>query len=223
MARVLLRVKALLPSVLASILLSGYSWGGSSSLGDCDGLAIPARFKLDNVKITAAIIIPAGQFEAPAQPASNTPQISVQVPEICRVEGVAQPTDGSIIGFEVWLPTQTWNGKMFMNGNGGFSSEIRYAPTQGGPGMSSANPGLANGVSRGYVSVATDTGHKGHSGDISFMVGHPEKGEDFAWRAVHETAIAAKAITKSFYGNNPKYSYFTGCSTGLHPVSLTRT
>jgi hypothetical protein len=27
---------------------------------------------------------------------------------------------------------------------------------------------------------------------------------------------AAKAITKAFYGRNPRYSYLTGCSTGGH-------
>ena len=47
-----------------------------------------------------------------------------------------------------------------------------------------------------------------------FNLGHPEKITDFAWRAMHETVVKAKAITVSFYGNGPKYSYYNGCSTG---------
>ncbi len=46
------------------------------------------------------------------------------------------------------------------------------------------------------------------------MVGHPEKLTDFAYRAVHQMTIAAKAITKAYYGNAPRRAYFNGCSTG---------
>ena len=37
---------------------------------------------------------------------------------------------------------------------------------------------------------------------------------DFGWRAVHETAVASKKIIASFYGNDPKFSYWNGCSAG---------
>ena len=37
---------------------------------------------------------------------------------------------------------------------------------------------------------------------------------DFAHRAIHETAVAAKTTVNGFYGNAPRLSYFTGCSTG---------
>src|SRR5208282_3052540 len=36
----------------------------------------------------------------------------------------------------------------------------------------------------------------------------------FAYRAMHETVVKAKLITKEFYGKGPKYSYYNGCSTG---------
>jgi feruloyl esterase len=47
-----------------------------------------------------------------------------------------------------------------------------------------------------------------------FVVGHPEKLIDFAYRAVHEMTLAAKAITAAYYGKSPARAYFNGCSTG---------
>ena len=33
------------------------------------------------------------------------------LPEFCRVVGVAKPSKDSEIKFEVWMPTSNWNGK----------------------------------------------------------------------------------------------------------------
>src|SRR6185369_12016783 len=37
---------------------------------------------------------------------------------------------------------------------------------------------------------------------------------DFAYRAVHEMTVKAKAITAAHFGRSPGLSYWTGCSTG---------
>ena len=37
---------------------------------------------------------------------------------------------------------------------------------------------------------------------------------DFAYRAVHEMTVKAKAIVNTYYGQAPRFSYFNGCSTG---------
>ena len=37
---------------------------------------------------------------------------------------------------------------------------------------------------------------------------------DFAYRAVHVTANAAKSAIEAYYGRRPDHSYFEGCSTG---------
>jgi len=44
--------------------------------------------------------------------------------------------------------------------------------------------------------------------------GHPERVIDFAYRGIHVTTLAAKAITNAYYGQKPRYSYFAGCSDG---------
>ena len=47
-----------------------------------------------------------------------------------------------------------------------------------------------------------------------FALDHPEKLIDYAYRAVHEMTVKAKAIVDAFYGSAPKHSYWNGCSTG---------
>jgi Tannase and feruloyl esterase len=45
----------------------------------------------------------------------------------------------------------------------------------------------------------------------------PSKGAnriDYAFRAVHLTAVEAKGIAAAYYGRFPAYSYWDGCSTG---------
>ncbi len=71
---------------------------------------------------------------------------------------------------------------------------------------------MTTALTRGYATSSTDTGHTG--GGASWALGHPEKVIDFGWRAVHETAVASKAIIEGYYGGAPKFSYFNGCSAG---------
>jgi feruloyl esterase len=72
---------------------------------------------------------------------------------------------------------------------------------------------MATALGAGYATASTDTGHTGGN-PATFIPGHPEKVIDFAYRAVHEMTVAAKAVIAARYGNGPKYSYWNGCSTG---------
>src|SRR5208283_1992122 len=92
-----------------------------------------------------------------------------------------------------------WNSVLESVGNGAWAGTIGY-------------PAMATALAGGYATASTDTGHTG--GSVTFVVGHPEKLVDFAYRAVHEMTAAAKAITAGYYGAPPKHSYFNGCSTG---------
>ena len=71
---------------------------------------------------------------------------------------------------------------------------------------------MAAALQEGYATASTDTGHKG--GNALFAIGHPEKLVDFAYRAVHETAVQSKAMINAHYGRAPRLSYWNGCSTG---------
>lgn len=136
-------------------------------------------------------------FRSPAGPALPP----VQLPAFCKVTAVASPEPGSRIGFELWLPDTDWNRRLRMFGNGGYSSDLAY-------------PAMARALAEGYAVTATDTGHDGD--DPAFAIGRPQTIVDWGHRAVHETIVAAKAITHRHYGKPVRYSYFEGCSTGGH-------
>src|ERR1700686_460683 len=160
----------------------------------CENLS---KLTLPNTAITTAQVVGTGEFTAPA---GRGPAPSFKdLPAFCRVQATLTPSSDSDIKIEVWLPASGWNGKFQAVGNGGWAGSISYGP-------------LGAAVRGGYAAASTDTGHVG--GSASFALGHPEKLTDFAYRAVHETTVAAKAIITSFYGNNPRYSYWNGCSTG---------
>ena len=153
---------------------------------DCPSLA---KLSLPATGITRAELVPAGDFTPPAgRPLKG-------LPAFCRVAGVIKPTSDSNIQFEVWLPASGWNGKFQGAGNGGFAGLINYDQ-------------LGGAITRGYASASTDTGHQGAGTgvDATWALNHPEKITDFGYRAIHETAVAAKAVIQAFYGSAPKRS-----------------
>jgi feruloyl esterase len=157
---------------------------------------------LDHVTIMSAISKDAGPLQQPARPQPGQPPLSV--PAHCEVAGVARPTSDSEIDFLLWLPSAAaWNGKYMQAGNGGWAGAISPAS-------------LIGGLFLGYAASATDDGHHATGGvpDASFAIGHPEKLIDFGYRAVHETALASKAILHAYYGKPGSHDYFVGCSDG---------
>ena len=162
----------------------------------------PACAKLNNLKIgkttiTSAELVPAGSFSADSRGKGFS---ATDLPEFCRVQATARPTPDSEIRLEVWLPTSTWNGRFEQMGNGGYAGGIAYTF-------------MAPELSRGFATASTDDGHRGESGN-AWMIGHPEKVIDFGYRAVHETRLKAAPILEAFYGKQPAFSYFNGCSDG---------
>ena len=192
-----LRPPAALTKVLALTLLALCAGllapSASRAATDCHDLVGLAPGPHATVK--SAEPVEDGVFRSPDTPSSYT-----GLPSFCRVRGVSTPVPGSEIGFEVWLPrAKDWSRRLHMVGNGAYSSRIYYAQ-------------MAARIRAGDVAVGTDTGHQGS--ELTFAIDHPERIIDFAHRAVHESVLAAKELTKTFYGNMPTYSYFSGCSTG---------
>jgi len=158
----------------------------------CESLASTLAIPHSTVTVTA---VPAGAFTPPGgQPIAG-------LPAFCRVQGSAKPTADSDIQFEVWMPASGWNGKFQGVGNGGFAGAISWGQ-------------MAMALRKGYATASTDTGHRAGGTDASWALGHPEKVTDFGHRAIHETAVAAKAAIAAFYGEGPKRSYFNSCSNG---------
>ena len=180
--------------------------GSASRAATCESLQ--SRL-LPNTTITLAQAVATGAFSSPvtgrgeAQPAADFKQL----PAFCRVAATLRPSIDSDIKIELWMPLANWNGKFLGVGNGGLGGYITYTIGSGGN-----QPGMAEALKRGYATASTDTGHVGNT--AAPFLGHPEKLVDFAYRAVNEMTIKAKAIINKFYDTNPKFSYWNGCSLG---------
>ncbi len=161
--------------------------------------------------VISAEVVPAGVFTppparagvAPAAAAGGAPVASEPIPQHCRVKLTLKPTPDSNIYSELWMPTDNWNGKLLVVGNGGFAGSI-----QGYGDMQVA-------LRLGYATAATDTGHNAGDGPNGmFALGHPEKIVDFAYRALHDTTVESKRLIRAMYSRNAQLSYYKGCSTG---------
>lgn len=120
------------------------------------------------------------------------------VPEYCRVQGYVR----SNVRFELRLPAANWNGKLIMEGCGGFCGSLDYAQR------------CDERLGRGYACITTDMGHTSTVFDGKWAFNNREAEIDFGYRATHVTAVAGKAIVNAFYARVPQRAYFHGCSTG---------
>ena len=159
----------------------------------CDRLA---ELKIPDGVVTSASLVAPGAFTpTPGGDAGNFKGL----PAFCRVELTLRPSAASDIAVETWLPVDGWNGKFLAVGNGGWAGSLSYGA-------------MADALGRGYATASTDTGHKGAS--ARFALGQPEKLIDYSYRSEHLMAAAAKMVIAAHYGNAPRWSYFSGCSTG---------
>ena len=126
---------------------------------------------------------------------------SADAPEFCRVTGLIPPE----VRFELELPT-AWNGRLYMFGNGGYAGENLEAPGRAAT--------ARRAVARGFAAVQTNTGHDAASEPLGTFAASPAKFVDYAYRAVHVTAMTAKRIAQAYYAAAPRRAYFDGCSTG---------
>ena len=186
-----LRILGLLLALLASCLAAPAAARGAA---DCTSLK---SVDLPHVEIVKAEPV-TGSFTEDVS-VGRPSRTYTGLPTFCRVYGFSRPVTGSRIGFEVWMPVAGWSGRIHMVGGGAYVSNISYEQ-------------MIPRLREGDVAVGTDTGHTGT--DLKFGWHHRERIVDFAYRAVHESIVAAKAITRAYYGEPARQSYFSGCSTG---------
>ena len=110
----------------------------------------------------------------------------------------------------VWLPMKDWNGRYQATGGGGLAAGFGDAI-------------VAGQVGKGYAASTTDAGLTlDNTVDPQSGVwalndnGTPNEALqlNLAWRSIHDMAVASKDAIKKFYGSDPNYSYWHGCSQG---------
>src|SRR5438552_3201675 len=134
-------------ALMATTGVSGYRQadGRTGAAKLACGELTTLRFE-GNASIASAAIVPAGDFVTPGG------QTLTRLPAFCRAIGVSKPTADSHISFEVWLPTDTWNGRFLSSGEGGYAGTLNYT-------RSGLDGGLDELIRRGYATASTDTGH----------------------------------------------------------------
>ena len=133
------------------------------------------------------------------------------LPAYCRVLGYVRPA----INFEIRLPVAGWNEKLYMAGCGGFCGTL-----------DSDRVGFINAINyalrRDYAVSTMDGGHWGTNVlDGRWARDNPVAEADWGWRAVAETTRVTKTVISAYYGDEPQYSYFQGCSTGGRMANMT--
>ncbi|MDH6590358.1 hypothetical protein M2165_000247 [Variovorax sp. TBS-050B] len=128
------------------------------------------------------------------------------------------PSTSPGIGIEVWLPAPAnWNRRIHVKGGGGWAGGTQgtlggILPNSGSAGSASDTAGI-----EGAVSATTDTGHAVSNGSFAMNPDgtvNTTLWKDFSERGIHEMAIKTKALAKAYYGEEAKYAYWNGFSTG---------
>jgi feruloyl esterase len=109
------------------------------------------------------------------------------------------------VNFEVRLPLHNWTQRYLQTGCGGLCGFLHIDIQQGEGCMPAQHGELAL--------ASSDMGHTGGF-DATWGASNYAARIDFAYRGMHVTALAAKALITAYYGRPAKYSYFAGCSDG---------
>ncbi len=172
---------------IANVSAADASQPGRSLSTDCED--IRSSFRENKTSIDSAIVVAA----------TDT------TPAYCDVRGLigdeAEPGKG--IRFAVWLPAMNhWNERFYMVGGAGFGGSLNLNA-------------MSDGLNKGFATATTDTGHDASVFPLgTFAYNDRQSERDYAYLAIHETVITAKALIEAHYGERPVYNYWVGCSTG---------
>jgi len=186
----LIAISVLLLGTLA--LVPRPSAAATLSCAELASLALPETTAISSE------LVPAGTF-APPPPNAPIPNL----PAFCRVSLTIAPQ----INVEVWLPAGTWNHRFQAVGGGGYAGVISWTA-------------LGTALRAGYATASTDTGHSAVTTPGGSFALNPDGTlnfgliTDFASRSLHEMTVKVKTLLGKFYGVQPLYSYWNGCSTG---------
>ncbi|KAE8373006.1 putative feruloyl esterase B-1 [Aspergillus bertholletiae] len=191
------------PATVAAIQSSnslGYSDGHESSFqAYCN--SFKAKINVPNANVYSVTYVPAGvnisMADNPAICRRGDDSITSTF-AFCRIALNVTTSSKSQIFMEAWLPSN-YSGRFLSTGNGGLGGCIQYSD-------------MAYAAGYGFATVGTNNGHFGDTGVYFYQ--NPEVLEDFAYRALHTGVAVGKELTRSFYFQGYRKSYYLGCSTG---------
>ncbi|OJJ94948.1 hypothetical protein ASPACDRAFT_37114 [Aspergillus aculeatus ATCC 16872] len=140
----------------------------------------------------------------------NHGDVELRNAEFCNITVTyTHPGYDDRITVETWLPRHGWNGRLQATGGGGWQAG-RFVLSQFF---------MGGAIGEGYAATTTDAG----LGDAVFPATWALKSPgnvDYAAlhnlgsRSLNDQAVIGKGLIRSFYGRDPDYSYWSGCSQG---------
>jgi len=135
-------------------------------------------------------------------------------PDYCRVLGRITPVDKAAqdIQFQLNLPS-AWNGKALQYGGGGYNGTLvtGLAP------LRDAAPDDPLPLTRGYVTLGTDSGHQAASfapNAIGQFGLNDEMLANYAYASYKKVRDVSVALMRAYYGRGPARVYYFGGSEG---------
>jgi hypothetical protein len=200
-----------LPS-LAAALVAAVGTSTAKSSPDTASQCTPATFSsldIPYVEISEIQANPVTNYTSRGLLPATANLVSGTI-DICNVTVTyGHPGWNDTINVSVWLPLNSWNGRLLAIGGGGFAASF-------------GDYYMFPAAAKDFVALASDAGHPSDltssvspawvltaTGNLNLPLI-----EDWASRALGEMTAIGKQVTKALYSTPASYSYFLGCSGG---------
>ncbi|KAK1471703.1 tannase and feruloyl esterase [Colletotrichum abscissum] len=146
----------------------------------------------------------------PAEWRFSQPAVEIHNASFCNITvSYTHPGHSDVVNVETWLPTEDWNGRLQAVGGGGWRAGR----------MLLSYTTMAGAIADGYATVTTDSGLGDAMGPDSWALISPGNSnlyalQDLGSQTLYDEAIIAKHLIENYYGREPSYSYWNGCSQG---------
>ncbi|MGH2893232.1 MAG: tannase/feruloyl esterase family alpha/beta hydrolase, partial [Solirubrobacteraceae bacterium] len=124
-------------------------------------------------------------------------------PEYCDVKGMIAPQTH----FEMYLPTKSWQGRYLQNGCGGYCGTVTRQ----------SFPSCDATLGGDFAMATDDEGHTssgGLGGGGLFAFNSQKLRKVYGYESEQSLYLVARTLITTFYGREPNYSYYDGCSDG---------
>lgn len=200
------------------------SQAGWTQAAHCTSTAIAAAFAQDpETKVVNVVAFnPGDPLTLVASSASTAPVATTQVCGVQLLIGPGNPGPASApststgIGVSIYLPTQaSWNKRLHFLGGAGWQGSLEGNGAVTHP-LTTPEQVVQQ---EGAVAVGTDSGNQTPADGGSFLMNPDGSINEGNWKnyselGIHEALVKAKAVTATYFGSAPQYSYYEGGSTG---------
>ncbi len=142
------------------------------------------------------------QYPAAIMSSTDTPAATGN-PEYCDVQGMIAPQTH----FDLKLPVSTWQGRYLQNGCGGYCGSV----------SAQAFPSCDTTLGGDFAMATDDEGHTtagGLGGAGLFAFNDQKLRNEYGYESEQALYVVAREIIKDYYGVDPNYDYYDGCSDG---------